>query len=159
MSCLVDSKTPGREVNYIDDQTVPRVWAATILRTDCKEMGTSASQNWRLTVPKATKMMLVRPLMTNWRWLLVMTVLFLHVIPLSAPATLSIKALTPCLSWGGVSLCTNVHHPPPPQVTASEKKQTFLSTNLACLLAFEWWADGPPVTHTLPITLSWISHL
>ena len=45
----------------------------------------------------------------------------------------------------GESAClwTHAHHPPP-QLTASEIKQTFLSPNLACLLAFEWRAAGPP---------------
>ena len=38
-------------------------------------------QNWRLSVPKTTKMTLLRPLMTNWRWPLEMTVLFLHATP------------------------------------------------------------------------------
>ena len=40
-------------------------WAATILRIDCKEMGTTAPWNWRWTVAKTTNMMLVRPLMTK----------------------------------------------------------------------------------------------
>ena len=66
-----------------------------------------------------------------------MTVLFLHVVPL-----LCVKSLTPCLSRGGggggrrVFLWTDVHLPP--QKPASETKPTFLSTNLAGLLAFGW---------------------
>ena len=42
--------------------------------------------------------------------------------------------------------------PNPYQSLASEMKQTFLSTNLACLLAFEQWAAGP--YHILSITVS-----
>lgn len=84
--------------------------------------------------------------------------LFLHVVRTAPPLALAIKALIPCL-WGQgcrVSLWTDVHHTPP-QLPASESKQIFLSSNLACLLAFTWWADGPPVTHTF--MLSWMSHL
>ena len=40
---------------------------ATILRTGLKEMGINWPWNWRLTVPKAIKMMLVRPLMTYFK--------------------------------------------------------------------------------------------
>ena len=112
-------------------------------------MGTSAPRNWRLTVPKATKVMLVRPLMANWTWLLEMTVLFLHVR--SAPPTKSVYESSYPLLFGvdgGISLWTDVCHPlpppPPPQLPASEIKQNFLSINLACLLAFEWSAARPP---------------
>ena len=74
-----------------------------------------------------------------------MTVLFLHIT--SPTPALSIEALTLFLSWGGQSQpCTDVHHPPR-QLLASEIKQTFLSTNLACILAFERLAAGP-LTYT-----------
>ena len=71
--------------------------------------------------------------------------LLLHAAP--PPRTLSIKALIPCL-WGaegerGVGLWTDVCHPYA-QLPATEIKQTFLSTNLACLLAFEQRAVRPP---------------
>ena len=58
------------------------------------------------------------------------------------------NTLTPCLSGEkGVSLWTDVHHPPP-QLSASEMKQTSVSTNLACLLTFEQRAAGPhPAPH------------
>ena len=63
-----------------------------------------------------------------------MNVLFLHVTP---PLSLSIKSSHPLL-WTDVSLWTDVCHPPPTlQLLASEIKQSFLSTYLACLLAFE----------------------
>ena len=48
-----------------DDQTVSTTEAATILRTGLKEMWTNGPWNWRLTVPKATKVTLVRPLITK----------------------------------------------------------------------------------------------
>ena len=108
-------------------------------------MGTSAPRNWRLTnCPETTKMVWGRPLMTNWRWLLQMTVLFLHV----TPPTLSTKALTPCLLERG-SWPLDGYPPASPQLLASEIKQTFLSTNLACLVAFEWQAAGPPQAYLL----------
>ena len=47
---------------------------------------------------------------------------------------------------GGVGPYIDVHHPPR-QLLASEIKQTFLSTNLACILDFEWLAAGL-LTHT-----------
>ena len=63
--------------------------------------------------------------------------------PLPRPTTDSvIKSSHPLLvgsrEEGGISLWADVYHPPPsPQLLASEIKQTFLSTHLACLLAFE----------------------
>ena len=143
MSCLIDTKTPGGEVNCIDDQTIPRTSAAIISRLDCKEIGTSVPWNWRLTVPKTTKMMLVTPLMTNWSWL--WDDCSACYLPPPIPPPPSIKALTHYLCVGG-DLWTDVCHPLP-QLLASEVKQTFLSTNLVCLLAFEQWAAGP-LTHT-----------
>ena len=62
--------------------------------------------------------------------------LFLHV---ALPLLLSIKALAPLVAsveWG--SAFGQVSTTLPQQLLASEIKQTFLSTNLACLLAFEW---------------------
>jgi len=46
-------------------------------------------------------------------------------------------------------LCCFCMWPPKPQMLASEIKQTFLSINLACLLAFERRAAG---SHTLLVT-------
>ena len=76
---------------------MPKTWAATILRTDRKEMGTSAP-HWRLTVPTTTKMMLVRPLMTSLK----MTVRDDYTLSAcNPPPTLSIKTFTPwLLGWG-----------------------------------------------------------
>ena len=117
-------------------------------------MGISAPWNQRLTEPKTTKTMLVRPLVTNWRWLLEMTVLFPHgTFPHHLP-TLSIKALTPCLSrvsGVGVSWPLDRCLPTSPPV-ASIWNQTFVSTSLACLLAFERQAARHPHTY-LSMTL------
>ena len=52
---------------------------------------------------------------------------------------LSIKALAPLtVSDGRVGLWTNVHLPTAPHLPPSDIKQTFLFTNLACLLDFQW---------------------
>ena len=101
-------------------------------------------------------MMLVRPLVINWRWPLETTVLFLHVSSAPAPATHSVyKCSHPLLvkgrGVGGVDLQTDVCHPPL-QLPASEIKQTFLSTNLTCLLAFERQAARSPHAY-LSVTL------
>ena len=51
---------------------------------------------------------------------------------------LFIQFLAPLLvEEGGFGFWTDVHYPPCPQLLASEIKQIFLSTNLACLLVFE----------------------
>ena len=46
-------------------------------------------------------------------------------------------------AFGQIS--TTLHHPPLTQLLASDIKQIFLSTNLACLLTFEWPAAGPAI--------------
>ena len=74
-----------------------------------------------------------------------MTVLFLYIT-----SFLYLKALAPLVVCRGghlpvvrgYSLWTDVC-PPPPQLLKSEIKQAFLSTKLACLLAFELWAARP----------------
>ena len=65
-----------------------------------------------------------------------MIVLFLHVPP--PPQKLSLHAFRGV----GRSQALNRCLPPSPHpVAASEIKQTFLSTHLACLLAFKWRTD------------------
>ena len=86
--------------------------------------------------------MLVRPLMTNLK----MTVLFLHVAHLSHSVYKSSHPLLGEWAAEGVGLWTDVCHPPH-KLPASDINQTFLSANLARLLAFEWQAARPP-THT-----------
>ena len=61
---------------------------------------------------------------------------------------LSVTALTPCLSGRGSRPMDRCLPPSLPQLLASEIKQTFLSTNLGCLLAFEQQA-GRAHTHTI----------
>ena len=75
------------------------------LKTDPKEMGTSTSWNWWLTVPRTTKMMLVRPLMANLK----IAMLFLHVI---YPSDSVYKSSHPLLVVGKVHLWTDIHHHP-----------------------------------------------
>ena len=74
-----------------------------------------------------------------------MTLLFLH----EAPTHSLYKMPSPpaCHVWGGgESAFGQMSTTTPPQWPAPEGKQTFLSTNLACLLAFERRAAGP--SHT-----------
>ena len=81
-------------------------------------------------------------------------------ISASRPLRLSIKALvTLDASWGKVGLWTDVcHHPH--QLPASEIKQTFFSTDLTCLEAFEWQAAGPHLTLSVTAGISkWIPDL
>ena len=80
-----------------------------------------------------------------WRWLSELTVLFLHVAaPHLHPVS---KSSCPLLveGWGGVgeSAFGQMYAILPTKKPASEVKQTFLSTSLACLLAFEWPAARP----------------
>ena len=95
-------------------------------------METNWPWNWRSTVPKITKMTLVRPLMTSFR----MTARDDCVVSTRSALLLSTKALAHWLSVGGVGLWTDVCPLlAPSQMSASEIKQTFLSTNLASLMA------------------------
>ena len=106
-------------------------------------METNQPWKWRLTVPKTVKMMLVRPPMTKFK----MTVsaecmLFLHIAS-SFPLW---KLLAPvCQGNGGgvVSLWTGICPHPTPQLFSTKIKQTFVSTSLASLLAFDQHAARP----------------
>ena len=79
---------------------------------------------------------------TTWpisRWLSELTVLFLHV----PTPSLWQKSSYPLID--GVGSCPlNMSSPPTPLLTASENKQTSLSTNLGSLLALEQRATGGP---------------
>ena len=112
-----------------------------------QEMVTNQLWNGRLTVPKTTKMMLVRPPMINFK----MTVRADYVVSACSPLPQPIKALALCL-WrevGRLGLWTTLHTTP--QLHTSKIKQTFLSTNLASLLAFDQWATGTPFSVTILI--------
>lgn len=82
-------------------------------------------------------MTLIRLLMTNFK----RTIRANCAISVGSLFPLSIKALAPdCQGWErSWPLDRSL---PPPQLLAWNK-QTFLSTKLAPLLAFEWWASGP----------------
>ena len=84
-------------------------------------MGTNGPWNWRLTVLKTTKMMLVRLLMTSLK----MTVRDDCAVSAGSnpPPLLSVKHLAPLVANMtplGVSLWTAICHPLPPQFSASE---------------------------------------
>ena len=83
--------------------------------------------------------MLIRPPMTHFK----MTVRADCAASACSPLPLSIKALAPDCQWGRRPLDSLLRPPPHPQLPASKIKQTFLSTNLASLLAFERQVAGP----------------
>ena len=99
-------------------------------------------------------MTLVRPLMTDVK----MTArddgaVSAVAAPIPTPHPPGIKSLAPWLPKGGElafeQTSATVHTPSPAsQLLASEIKQTFLSTNLACLLTVVQPAAGP-TAHTL----------
>ena len=109
-------------------------------------MGTSAPRNWRLTnCPKTTKMMLARPLMTNWRWLLEMTVLFCMWPPSSV-----YKSSHPCVLGEEVSLWADVCYPTP-LVASIWSKGNFLFHRPGLFTGF--WAAGSQTPHTCTLSV------
>ena len=136
MSCLIDTKTPGGEVNCMTARPYPGLELPKFRELTAKKWGKNGPWNCRLTLPKSTKMMVVRPLMTNLK----MTVRDDCTVSACSPPppTHSVcKSSHPLFVRGGeVCLCTDVFNPSL-QLLASEIKQTSLSNNLACLLAFE----------------------
>ena len=99
---------------------------AKVPRTAIKQIGTNWPWNWKLTVLKIIKMVLVRPPMTSFK----MTVRADCAVSAWSPLSLHVRALASWLlrGWGestfGQTVC-------------------FLSTNLASLLAIRRWAAGP----------------
>ena len=83
-------------------------------------MEINQSWNWRLTVPKTTKMTLVRPLMTNLK----MTVKDDHAVSACSLLLPSIKTLVPLLASVG-ELAFGLMSALPPQLPTLEIKQTF----------------------------------
>ena len=119
-----------------------------------KEMGTNQPWNWRLIVPKPIKMALLWSPMTSFK-MTVRAVLFLHGAP-----SLCLWKLSPLTVGRGGSQPLDRSLPSP--LTASiQNEQIFLSTNLASLMAFEWWAARLPLSVTHPPTFStsiyWVS--
>ena len=127
--------TPGGTRLVTDDQTGAVTGAATVLRSGLQEVETNWPWNWRLTVPETAKTALVRPLMTtpeedcqHWRGCFCLE-----------PPPSVYKGSCPVVARAGRQPLDrdqlSFH-----QLPASEIKQTFLSFNLAWLLAFEQWA-------------------
>ena len=112
-------------------------------------MGTNQPWNWRLTVLKTIKMMLVKPPMTNFK----MTVRADWAVSARSPFSPAIKTLPHWLSVAGVGLWTGVR--PSPWLLASKIKQTLLSTKwpLYWLLSSEQL--GPPLSVTLSRHWCW----
>ena len=88
-------------------------------------MGMNGAWNWRLTVPKTTK--LVNHQWPTWRWLSELTVLLLHVAPSFCLQKLSPHWLPVVVGSQPLDRCLP---PSPYQLPTSEINQAFLSTNL-----------------------------
>ena len=134
---LTDSESPtgcGRWLH--DDRLQPSHRLPQSWELASKKLGTNWPWNWRLTLLKRIET-------TGWSispWLPELTLLFLH-----EGLSLCIWNLLPTDHWGrdGAGLWAGTYPLPPPQLTASRTKQTFLSTFLSYSLAFEWWKLDP----------------
>ena len=114
-------------------------------------MATYGPWNWRLTTPKTIKMALVRPPMTNLKMTVRTDLLFLNIAASPLPTSVCKISCPTGSQWGGVSLWTDVLYSPLPQPCSCwhpEIRQTFLSINLAYLLA----ASSQTPIHTLLVT-------
>ena len=112
-------------------------WLTTVHRVT-KSWIQLSTQEWHC---KITKMVLVRSPMTNLKT----TVRADCTVSACSPLPQPIKALAFSLSGGGGG-CESAFGQMstlPSQLLASEMKQTFLSTNLACLLTSGQWAAAP----------------
>lgn len=108
--------------------------------------GNKPTRNWRLTVPKQTKMMLVKPPMTNLK----MTVR--DDCAVSACSPQPTKALCPMIVSGGAKSLDRHPAPSPLPSTTSPsvwKKANFLFHNLASLMAFGAASNWPPPLVTI----------
>ena len=97
------------------------------------------NENWRWTVPKTIRMMLVRPLMIDFK----MTSRADCPDSACSPLPQPINALTHWLSGGWVCLGQESTFLP---IASIQIKQTFISTNL---ISFEQWTAGPHFQLTL----------
>ena len=112
-------------------------------------METALLWNWRLTVPETTKVTLISLPVTNLK----MIARADCAVSACSPVPQPIKALAHWLSGQGESAFRQDRSlPTPPQLPASKVKQTFLSTNLASSLSFEWWTAGPHFSVTLGVS-------
>ena len=100
-------------------------------------MGTNGPWDWRLIVPKITGDVGQASFKTTVRDDCVLSTCTMH--PSTHTQLCLWKLSPPACHEDGLGPWTDVRHLPPTWL-ASEIKQTFLSTNLACLLAFEWRA-------------------
>ena len=136
MSCLIDLRTPGGEVNHMKARIypwhkLPHFWV----------MASRNANIWVLelktNVHKTVKMTRIRPLMT----ILKMTVRAdCAVSSYSTTITYVYKGSGPTGWSGGGAGFGSMSATPTAQLPESEIKQTFLSTNLAWLLALKWRA-------------------
>ena len=140
--------SPGGEVNYMD-QTVAVTKAAAIPRIGLKEMRTNKLWNWRLTVPKRTKMMLVRPLMTNLK----MTVRADCTVSACSPLLQPIRALPHWLSVRGSWPFDRCHHPPVARIWSTAN---FPFHQPGLFIGF--WAVSSPTLHFRNKSMVWKSY-
>ena len=147
MSCVVDIETPTR-------------WKKlTTWWSDCShDINCHSSENWLQKMEtnqpwnsylKQSRMMLVRPLMTNFKMLISSDCAFSGCSPLPQP----IKAL----------ICLWTESPIPSYLLASNIKQTFLSSSLTSSLALYGEQLDPTLGykrqwHPTPVLLPWESH-
>ena len=103
------------------------------------QLGQPASKKW-LTIPETIRMTLIRLLHDQLQEDCERRLCGLYMWPFLPPR----KAPAQWLSAGGAGRWTGVLLPPPP-LQATKIKQTFLSTNLPSLVAFEQRAAGPPL--------------
>lgn len=122
--------------------------AATVTRTDLKEIGTNQSWNWRLTVfnQDDTHQTTVWPIST---WLSQLNCAVSACSPLPLPIhawNFPLKALVHRMSVGVAGLQTGTHHPQPPaQVASLQTKANFPFLFIGFRVASSW----------LPLSVTW----
>ena len=114
-----------------------------------------AAWNWRLTVPKAFKMTLIRPPTTNFK----MTVRADCAVSAWSPLPPPIKALAPCLSAGEESWpldrCPpSPSHLPIPPVASIQNKANFLFYQLGLFIGFWATSSWTPLSITMRLNES-----
>ena len=150
--------SPGGRSYLHDDQIVAMTQTATVLRISLQEMGTNWLWNRRLIVLKIIKIMLVRIMQDQIQDNCQKWTVRNCAVSTCSPFPSSIKALAQWLSVVVESVFGQESNPPLP-FPASEIKPAFLSTKLASLLTFEWWAAKPPLPITIVVCLPWQSCL
>ena len=115
-------------------------------------METNRPWNWRWTVSKTSKMMLVRPLMTNLK----MTVRADSTVSSCGPFPQLIKALPYWLSVRGNWPLDRCHHPPVAHILS---KANFPFHQPGLFMTFEQWAARLYLSVTSPRCGSHIAYL